>query len=113
MSKLNEKCWLMASTSRRYCHGSCPFILADCTRLITTAARGVDVSAPMIEAARHRAETARIDNVDFVVADAQVARNGGIAPADLAAIEAAAAEVGAIDRSQAQIIEQLQTRIGG
>ncbi len=44
---------------------------------------------------------------------AQIAKNGGIAPPDLAAIEAAAAQVGAIDRSQAQVIEQLQARIGG
>ena len=44
---------------------------------------------------------------------ALISKNGGMAPADLAAIEAAAAEVGAIDRSQAQVIEQLQARIGG
>ena len=60
-----------------------------------------------------RAPTAQaLGDID-AVADARVAKNGGIAPADLAAIEAAAAEVGAIDRNQAQVIEQLQARIGG
>jgi SAM-dependent methyltransferase len=37
------------------------------------ATRGVDVSAPMIEAARNRAGDRGIGNVEFVVADAQVA----------------------------------------
>jgi hypothetical protein len=56
--------------------------------------------------------TQALGDID-AIADAQVARHGGIAPADLAAIEAAAAEVGAIDRRQAQVIDQLQARIGG
>ena len=37
----------------------------------------------------------------------------GIAPADLRAIEQAAAQVGAIDRRQAQLIDALQSRLGG
>lgn len=35
--------------------------------------RGIDVSAPMIEAARRRSETDGVRNVEFVVSDAQVA----------------------------------------
>ncbi len=56
--------------------------------------------------------TQALGDID-AIADAQVAKHGGIAPADLAAIEAAAAEVGAFNRSQVQVIDQLQARLGG
>ena len=46
------------------------------------------------------------------LAPAQVTKNGGIGPADLAAIDAAAADVGAIERRQAQTVEALQARLG-
>jgi hypothetical protein len=38
--------------------------------------------------------------------------NGGLAPNDLAAIQAAGAEVGAIDRRQAQALKSIQGRLG-
>jgi len=60
-----------------------------------------------------RAPTTRaLGDIDAAAAVA-LARQGGIAPLDLAAIEAAAAEVGAIDRRQAQAIDALQARLGG
>ena len=60
-----------------------------------------------------RAPTARaLGDIDALAAGA-LARQNGIAPADLTAIEAAAAEVSAIDRRQAQAIDALQARLGG
>ena len=60
-----------------------------------------------------RAPTTRaLGDIDAVGAEALAAR-GGLAPADLAAIEAAAAEVAALDRAQAQVIDALQRRLGG
>jgi hypothetical protein len=60
-----------------------------------------------------RAPTTRaLGDIDALAASA-LARQNGIAPADLGAIEAAAAEVGAIDRRQAQVIDALQARLGG
>ena len=60
-----------------------------------------------------RAPTTRaLGDIDAAAAIA-LARQGGIAPLDLAAIEAAAAEVGAIDRRQARAIDALQVRLGG
>lgn len=60
-----------------------------------------------------RAPTTRaLGDIDGMAA-AALAKEGGIAPADLAAIEAAAGEVGAIDRRQAQAIDALQARLGG
>ena len=59
-----------------------------------------------------RAPTTRaLGDIDGIAA-AALARQGGIAPADLAAIEAAAAQVGAIDRRQAQALDALQARLG-
>ena len=55
--------------------------------------------------------TRALGDIDGIAA-ATVARQAGIAPADLAAIEAAAAEVGAIDRRQALAIDTLQARLG-
>jgi hypothetical protein len=37
---------------------------------------------------------------------------GGLAPSDLAAIQAAASEIGAIDRAQAGRIDAIQRRLG-
>jgi len=60
-----------------------------------------------------RAPTTRaLGDIDALAASA-LARTGGISPADLAAIEAAAAEVGAIDRREARTIDELQKRLGG
>ena len=60
-----------------------------------------------------RGPTSRaLGDIDAIAASALV-RQGGIAPADLEAIEAAAAEVGAIDRRQAQAIDALQASLGG
>ena len=60
-----------------------------------------------------RGPTARaLGDIDALAAAALVKR-GGIAPADLAAIEGAAAKVGAIDRRQAGTIDALQRRLGG
>ena len=59
-----------------------------------------------------RAPTTRaLGDIDAIAANA-LARQGGIAPGDLTAIEAAAAEVAAIDRRQAQAIEALEARLG-
>jgi hypothetical protein len=59
-----------------------------------------------------REPTARaLGDIDAIAAFA-LATQGGIAPADLAAIEEAAAQVGAIDRRQAQVINALQARLG-
>jgi hypothetical protein len=56
--------------------------------------------------------TRALGDIDALAAAALV-RRGGIAPSDLAAIEGAAAEVGAIDRRQAGTIDALQRRLGG
>lgn len=56
--------------------------------------------------------TEALGDIDGIAA-AALETQGGIAPADLAAIEAAAAEVGAIDRRQMQVIDELQRRLGG
>ena len=53
-----------------------------------------------------------LGDIDALAA-APLARRAGIGPADLAAIEDAAAEVGAIDRRQAGTIDALQRRLGG
>ena len=60
-----------------------------------------------------RGPTSRaLGDIDALAAAALV-RRGGIGPADLAAIEGAAAEVGAIDRRHARTIDALQARLGG
>lgn len=61
-------------------------------------------------AARKRTATAMGD-VDALAAEA-LATNGGIAPNDLAAIQRAQAEVGSIDRDQANRISAIQSRLG-
>ena len=55
--------------------------------------------------------TRALGDIDALAA-AALAGQGGIAPADLAAIEAAAAEVGAIDRRHSRTIDALQARLG-
>ncbi len=60
-----------------------------------------------------RAPTTRaLADVDAIAAEA-LARQRGIAPADLAAIEAAAGEIGVIARRQAETIDGMQARLGG
>ncbi|MGI8611319.1 MAG: hypothetical protein ACR2KH_03450, partial [Sphingomicrobium sp.] len=56
--------------------------------------------------------TRALGDIDALAA-AALAGQGGIAPTDLAAIEAAAAEVAAIDRRHSQMIDALQARLGG
>lgn len=59
-----------------------------------------------------RAPTTRaLGDIDGIAATA-LAQQGGIAPADLTAIESAAAEIGAIDRRQAEAIDAIQRRLG-
>ncbi|MEO5971865.1 MAG: hypothetical protein ABIP91_00665, partial [Sphingomicrobium sp.] len=62
-------------------------------------------------AARRDAARA-LGDIDALGANALEER-GGIAPGDLAAIEAAAAEVGAIERRQAARVDAIHQRIGG
>ncbi|MEO8175940.1 MAG: hypothetical protein ABI626_04695 [Sphingomicrobium sp.] len=64
-----------------------------------------------VVAAREPAARA-LGDID-ALAQTQLTEHGGIAPADLAAIEAAAADVGALDRRQAERIDALQARLGG
>ena len=56
--------------------------------------------------------TRALGDIDAMTA-AALAKSGGISAADQAAIAAAAREVGAIDRGQAQTIDTLQRRLGG
>ena len=53
-----------------------------------------------------------ISEIDSIGAELLVAQ-GGLAPADLAAIESAAETVGAISRAQAQAIAAVQARLAG
>ena len=56
--------------------------------------------------------TGAMGDIDALAAN-MIATRGGIAPADQAAIEAAADAVGAIDRSQASRIDAMQARLRG
>jgi len=59
-----------------------------------------------------REPTARaLGDIDALGAN-MLQTNGGLAPADLAAIQKAAAEVGALDRRQATRVEAIQRRLG-
>jgi hypothetical protein len=59
-----------------------------------------------------RGPTARaLGDIDALGADA-LERQGGIAPADFAALQGAAAEVAAIDQRHAQTIDAVQRRLG-
>jgi hypothetical protein len=60
-----------------------------------------------------RGRTARaLSDIDAIAAQRLISA-GGIAPANFAAIEAAAAEAGAVDQRQAASIDSLQARLGG
>lgn len=56
--------------------------------------------------------TRAIADID-ALATARIARSGGILPADLAAIQAASAEAGAIGEREAATIDRLQAQLGG
>jgi hypothetical protein len=66
------------------------------------------VSAAIAAAGQTRVALADIDAISATALQTQ----GGIAPNDLAAIKSASAEVGAIDRRQADRIAGLQRRLG-
>jgi hypothetical protein len=59
----------------------------------------------------HGGVATALGDVDALGADA-LQTQGGIAPNDMAAIQDAAAEIGAIDRRQADRIKALQERLG-
>ena len=60
-----------------------------------------------------RAPTTRaLGDVDAIGATALEVR-GGLSPADLAAIESAAADIGTLDRAQAARVRAIQARLGG
>lgn len=56
--------------------------------------------------------TTALGDID-ALGSTELETKGGVAPADQAAIAAAAARVGTIDRRQAALIERLQRRLGG
>ena len=56
--------------------------------------------------------TRALGDIDAIAASA-VARSGGMPAADFAAVQAAQAEVGAIDRRHAETIDSLQARLAG
>ena len=59
-----------------------------------------------------RSPTAQaLGDIDALGAD-RLQGQGGLAPADLAAVQAAGAEVGALDRRQAERIDAVQRRLG-
>ena len=60
-----------------------------------------------------RAPTTRASGDIDELAAAAIAQRGWIPPADQAAIEAAAAQVGQIERAQAARIDLMQARLGG
>ena len=60
-----------------------------------------------------RASTTRaLGDIDALAAE-QLARQAGLGSGDFAAVRAAAAEVSAMDRSQAESIDAIQRRLGG
>ena len=92
--------------------------MVDAERLAETAGppqseSWIDAQQALSAAVAARGPTARaLADIDETAATAIKAR-GDLSPADLAAIEAAAAEVAALDRVQAELIELLQKRLGG
>ena len=81
--------------------------------LLLTAATPLVAQQAVSAAVAARGPTSRaLGDIDALAAAALV-RRGGIGPADLAAIEGAAAEVGAIDQRQTRTIDALQARLGG
>ena len=91
---------------------------AEAQRLAAAAGAPQSESWILAQQALSRAVAARepaaraLGDIDALT-QAQLARNGGIAPADFSAIEAAAADVAAIERRQAQTFDALQARLGG
>ena len=55
--------------------------------------------------------TRALSDIDALGA-AALQSKGDISEADLKAIEAATAEIGALDKAQAQVIDRLQMRLG-
>ncbi len=109
----------LAELVRRARQGEAAFVAAagEAQRLAASAgARQTEswviAQQAMSAAVAARAPTTRaLGDIDAIAATA-LARQGGIAPGDLAAIEAAAAEVAAIDRRQAEAIHALERRLG-
>lgn len=62
--------------------------------------------------AARAATTRALGDIDEIAAEA-LAGQGGLAPADLAAIQSASADVGAIDRRQAQAVDVVAARLRG
>ena len=56
--------------------------------------------------------TRALGDID-AIGSAALAQRGGMAPADQAALAAAAAAVGAIDSSETAIVDRIQRRLGG
>ena len=100
--------------------GESAFVVAagDAQRLAATAGPPQSETWIVAQEALSAAVAARaptthaLGDIDAIAASA-LASQGGMVPADLAAIEAAATEVGAVDRRQAQMIDELQRRLGG
>jgi hypothetical protein len=61
--------------------------------------------------AARRPVSEALSEIDALGAD-KLQSQGGLAPSDLAAIQAAGAEVGAIDRRQAERLKAIQRRLG-
>ena len=61
--------------------------------------------------AARKATATALSDIDELGGNALQAQ-GGLAPNDLAAIKSAAAEVGAIDKRQAERIDSIQKRLG-
>ena len=91
--------------------------IAEADRLASAAgapqSEGWAVAQEAVSAAiAARAPTVRaLSDVDALAAGA-LETQGGIAPNDLAAIQGAAADIGALDRAQAARIKALQNRLG-
>ena len=62
--------------------------------------------------AAREAVTQALGDIDGL-GSAELASKGSVSPADQAALAAAAATVGAIDRRQSDLIDRLQRRLGG
>src|SRR5205085_5101834 len=56
--------------------------------------------------------TKALGDID-AIGSSELAGRGGITPGDQAALASAAAEVGAIDRNEAAVIDRVQRRLGG
>ena len=56
--------------------------------------------------------TKALGDIDAIAAG-ELARRGGMAPADQTAVASAGAQVGEIDRGEAAVIDRIQRRLGG